>query len=78
MQLGELARIANARWSGLFGGVAGLLAALIVMSLPVSQPQEALLVGLLAGVFSLLFIVVANLTGLMPAADRHDETVSQD
>ncbi|TQQ82867.1 hypothetical protein EGH24_05350 [Halonotius terrestris] len=78
MQLIELVQVANARWSGLFGGLAGLIAALLVMTLPVSQPQEALLVGLLTGVFSLLLMVVTNLTGLMPANTRSDETASND
>ena len=76
MQMRDLVQIANARWAGLFGGISGFFAAVIVMTLPVSQPQEALLVGLLAGGFSLLLIVLANLTGILPA-DRHgDEAVS--
>jgi len=72
MYLVKLIRVANAKWSALFGGCAGLLAALLVMTLPVSQPQAALLVGLLTGVFSLLLIMVANLTGLMPEGSGSD------
>lgn len=72
MHLVTLIRVANAKWSALFGGLAGLLAALLVMTLPVSQPQVALLVGLLTGVFSLLLIMVANLTGLMPVGSASD------
>jgi len=79
MQLGELIRIINGRWAGVFGGVAGATAAMVVQwrLSTLSSGRAALVVGLLSMIFFLLLVVVTNLTGVLPTTAHNDEGVGE-
>ncbi|TQQ81984.1 hypothetical protein [Halonotius roseus] len=75
MQLSQLIRIDNGRWTGVFGGVAGGVAATVVPQLStLSSDRVALLGGLLTLVVFLLLVVVANLAGVLPTNAQDNET----
>lgn len=80
MQLGQLIRIVNGRWGGVFGGVSGVSAAIVVQwqFSTLSSGRAALSVGLLTAVFVLLLVVLTNLAGLMPRNAHSDEAVGDD
>ncbi|ERH00989.1 MAG: hypothetical protein J07HN6_02618 [Halonotius sp. J07HN6] len=80
MQLGQLIRIVNGRWAGIFGGVAGAAAAIVVQwqFSALSTGRAALLVGLLTMVFFVLIVVLTNLTGLLPRTARGNSAIGND
>jgi len=79
MQLGQLVRIVNGRWGGVFGGVSGSGAVTVVQRQfsTLSSARAALVVGLLTMVFFLLLVVVTNLTGVLPTTAHNDEGVGE-
>lgn len=79
MQLGELVRIVNGRWAGIFGGISGAVAATAVQwrLSTVSTERAALLVGLLTAVVFLSLVVGTNLTGILPRKTSDDESAGE-
>jgi len=73
MQLGQLVRIVNGRWGGVFGGISGAIAATVVQwrLSTLSSGWAAIVVGLLTMVFFLLLVVVTNLAGVLPTDSRY-------
>ncbi|ERH06584.1 MAG: hypothetical protein J07HN4v3_02207 [Halonotius sp. J07HN4] len=80
MQLSQLVQIVNVRWVGVFGGVAGATAAIVVQwqLSTLSTGRETILVGLLAAVVFLLLVIVTNLVGVLPMNSSGDDAVGNE
>jgi|APHM01.1.fsa_nt_gi hypothetical protein len=80
MQLSQLVPIVNVRWVGVFGGVAGATAAIVVQwqFSTLSTGRETILVGLLAAVVFLLLVIVTNLVGVLPMNSSGDDAVGNE
>jgi|APHM01.1.fsa_nt_gi hypothetical protein len=80
MQLGQLIRINNRRWGGIFGGIASTTALIIGQwKLSISSSSlAALVVTLLFLVFFLLLVVLTNLAKVLLADGRGDDAVGNE
>lgn len=78
MQLGQLARIANARWAAILGGIAGGASTTVLQTQfsTVSPWRTALFGALFTSISFLLLLVISNLAGIMPIDSGDDEAMS--